>query len=160
MKPQLLCRLGWSLLVLAALAGCGGNGAHSPPAVPPGPVEPGPDGLRCRQGDVLAGVYHPKRLQVVKTCQEVTGKVVAVRHESDGDYHINVQVDPAYSALIKDGNRRYQRGALVVEIIPADQKQVKVPKVGQRVRVIGAYVLDKQHYRWAEIHPAWVVEKA
>lgn len=133
------------------------NGQYEGP--PPGAIQKGTDGIPCRSGDVLAGVYHPARLQVVKPCAQVTGKVTKVKHEPDGDYHILVLLDAPYADVVNDVNREKQGGALVVEVIPSDQAKVPTPKVGDQVRVTGAQVLDKQHGGWAEIHPAWLIER-
>ncbi|HEY3366155.1 MAG TPA: hypothetical protein VGK74_13970 [Symbiobacteriaceae bacterium] len=65
--------------------------------------------------------------------------------------------DPPYERLINDKNRSDQGGALVTEIIPADQATVKAAKPGEHVLVTGPYVLDRQH-GWMEIHPVWQME--
>lgn len=66
-------------------------------------------------------------------------------------------------------NDQYQYGDLVVEIIcvsppsqsdaiPACQNytnQIPVPNAGQHITITGPYVLDTEHYNWAEIHPVY-----
>jgi hypothetical protein len=112
-------------------------------------------------------VYNPNRLQIVNPCMSVTGTIDSIRVEKDGDYHIRLKVDPQFSNLINSANIKGQYGDLVLE--PICQKPVKqpdaiaacanfhqsisIPPVGTHVNVTGSYVLDKEHGRWAEIHP-------
>jgi hypothetical protein len=127
----------------------------------------------------LANVYRPQRLRVVDACTTVTGVVRFVRHEADGDLHINVTVDPEFASLVNASNRAQQRGDLVIEIVPADAPGcvageplarrgsydvgvctgafVVAPPVGARVRVTGAHVIDTLH-GWAELHPVWAID--
>src|SRR5438067_11103391 len=67
--------------------------------------------------DVLAGIYHPYRLRVLSPCQAVSGTVVKVRHEEDGDLHIDLDTR---GALINAVNTAEQGGDLVVEFMPRD----------------------------------------
>jgi hypothetical protein len=48
----------------------------------------------------------------------------------------------------------------VIEINPDDQDStmIEIPKEGDRVRVIGAWVTDGETLGWNEIHPAWQIE--
>ncbi|MDO8600755.1 MAG: hypothetical protein Q7R73_04095 [bacterium] len=112
-------------------------------------------------------VYHPSRLEVKDPCIRVTGVIQKIRVEKDGDYHVELRLDPAYRHLLNDANSKNQRGNLVVE--PICQRKVtqenakeacrgfnkfmKIPPVGTRVTVEGSYVLDT-HHGWMEIHPA------
>jgi hypothetical protein len=136
----------------------------------------------CRSGDPLANVYHAYRLQVVARCSTVAGTVETIRHEDDGDYHIDLAVDGAYRQMLDAGNRTYQHGWLVLELVPADQSGCTVgqpprptlgtydygictgadetpPRVGQHIWVTGPYVIDHWH-NWAEIHPIWSMTTA
>jgi len=131
----------------------------------------------CRAGDALANVYHPQRLHIRSRCRTVTGVVTSVRTEPDGDYHINVRLDPAYAVLINDRNRTGEGGNLVVEVVPADEPgctpgkpprppydtydfgvctgaDIPRPPNGAHISVTGPYVLDANH-GWMEIHPVW-----
>lgn len=133
----------------------------------------------CRSGNPLANVYHPYRLQVVATCSTVAGVVESVRHEDDGDVHIDLAVDGAYRQMLDAGNRTYQHGWLVLELVPADQPGCVVgrpprpatgtydygictgadeatPRVGEHIWVTGPYVIDHWH-GWTEIHPVWSI---
>ncbi len=152
--------------------GRGGTGSSSTAAAPI-------TATGCRPGDPLSNVYHPWRLHVEKSCLTVSGTVVAVRHEEDGDIHVNVRLDPAYAGLIDERNVSGEGGALVTEIVPADQPGCTVgqpprpatgtynygictgadeatPAVGTRVTVTGPYDLDADH-GWMEIHPVWSI---
>lgn len=138
---------------------------------------PAASGASCRTGNPLANVYHPYRLHVVRPCLTVTGTVVAVRHESDGDIHLNVRLDAPYAGLINQRNVTGEGGALVTEVVPADEAGCTpgqpprpaqgsydygictgadevAPPDGAHVAVTGPYVLDADH-GWMEIHPVW-----
>lgn len=134
----------------------------------------------CRGGNPLANVYHPDRLRVIRPCITVSGTVMSVRHEDDGDYHFDLNVDSPYMNMLTAQNTSQQHGWLVVEIVPADEpgctpgKPSKpptgtydygictganevAPSVGTHVYVTGPYVLDEDHGGWAEVHPAWAI---
>jgi hypothetical protein len=113
-------------------------------------------------------VYHPKRLQVVKRCITVTGKIVKRKAEPDGDVHIQLKLDSQFENLLNERNRRGQNGNLVLEpicvgpVTQADAKaacrnftnKVHIPAVRTHVSVTGAYVLDTApKHGWMEIHP-------
>lgn len=127
-------------------------------------------------------MYHPSRLHVIQPCLTVTDTVADVRHEDHGDFHINIDLDPQFADLINDRNVSGEHGALVVEIVPADEAGCTVgeaprpasgtydygpctgadetaPAIGAHVAVTGPYVLDSAH-RWMEIHPAWTITSA
>jgi len=159
-------------------------GAPGAPTVDGTVAKPGsgraPGASACRSGDPLANVYHPNRLQVVQSCTTVSGTVESVRHEDDGDIHFDLALDTPYAHLLTAANTTYQHGWLVVEIVPADEPgctpgsppkpasgsynygictgaDESAPAIGAHVYVTGPYVLDNDHSRWAEIHPAWAI---
>lgn len=163
-------------LALWLPAGCGGGTAQHPTAAPQARAT-APNPSACRSGNPLANVYHPYRLHVVDSCKTVTGRVAYVRHEDDGDMHINLRLDPKYANLLDARNRSAEHGDLVVEIVPADQPgctagkpprpphgtydfgrctgaDIADPPVGAHIRVTGPYVRDNDH-GWMEIHPVW-----
>jgi hypothetical protein len=124
----------------------------------------------CHDPDsVRSHVYNPDRLEVVSQCVTVSGTVENVLPERDGDYHIRLRLDPAYANLTNESNDRYQYGDLVVEIICARavtqpdaitacenySNPIPIPTIGQHITVSGPYVLDTDHYGWAEIHPVY-----
>ncbi|MHB8244854.1 MAG: hypothetical protein ACYDGN_05770 [Acidimicrobiales bacterium] len=138
----------------------------------------------CRTGDPLANVYHSYRLKIVSDCITVTGTVAYVRHEDDGDIHVNLSLPPAESHLLNRLNISEQFGNLVTEIVPADQPgctrgqpprlprtayrspsyqygictgaDIATPRIGAKITVTGPYVLDTDH-GWMEIHPVWSI---
>jgi hypothetical protein len=121
--------------------------------VTPGPPNPTP--FSGCPADPLTGVYHPVRLVVQRECVDLTGVVYSVRHELDGDYHVDVTLDlPGYTNAKNDSG---QHGALVAEIMPG--QTIPVPKVGEEVDVLGTWVLDTWH-GWLELHPVWCVNEA
>lgn len=111
-------------------------------------------------------VYRPGRLKVIEECMEVKGVIRKIRVAKDGDYHIQLELDPSYSHLLNEKNIKKQDGNLVLEPIcqkPVKQESAKeacagfnkfmhIPPVGTRVKVAGSYVLDVPH-GWMEIHP-------
>ena len=115
-------------------------------------------GAACRAPrDVLAGVYHPQRLQVLAPCRAAAGIVRRIRHEPDGDLHIDVALESRYSRLLNAVNRREQAGSLVVEFMPRDGGHLPEPAAGDHVRLTGAWVNDTDH-GWNELHPVWSVQ--
>ena len=64
----------------------------------------------CRSGDPLAHVYHPWRLQVVCACATVSGTVETARHGDEGDYDIDLALDPAYAGMADAANTADQHG--------------------------------------------------
>jgi hypothetical protein len=115
---------------------------------------------QCRKGNVLKGVYNPGRLNVLSSCEEVIGIVDNSERVNDGDYKLYLGVEDQYKNLLNEANDERVNGLLVVEIIPKDQDSImiEIPKDGDRVRVVGAWVSDEGAGGWNEIHPAWTVE--
>ncbi len=126
----------------------------------------------CRDpASISSHVYNPYRLQIVKQCVAASGTVDRVIEENDGDIHMRLSLDHAYSNLTNSANDQYQYGDLVVEIIcvgpitqadavPACQgytNNILIPDVGEHITVSGPYVLDTEHYNWAEIHPVYAL---
>ncbi len=124
----------------------------------------------CSDPDNISShVYNPSRLQQVKACITASGTVDNVLSEADGDYHIRLSLDSQYSNLTNSANDQYQYGTLVVEVICARTvtqqdaitpcqgyaNKISIPNIGQHIAVTGPYVLDTEHYDWAEIHPVY-----
>jgi len=100
-----------------------------------------------------------------------SGIVDNVIQEADGDYHLRLALDSQYSNLTNSANDQYQYGDLVVEIIcalPITQSDavsacqnytnnISIPSVNDHITVTGPYVLDTDHYNWAEIHPVYTL---
>jgi hypothetical protein len=74
----------------------------------------------------------------------VTGKVVLVKYEADGDLHIRLSDMP----WVKLSDRKHW---IVAECIP--KLPCAKPKVGQTITVEGIYRRDAKHGGWAEVHP-------
>lgn len=160
------------------LSASGAPTVHGTTAAPGSGTHPGP--TACRSGDPLANVYHPNRLHVVDPCRTVSGTVMSVRAEADGDVHFDLALDAPYRSMLTAANGSGQHGWLVVEIVPADEPgctpgtppkppsgsydygictgaDEQPPAVGSHVVVTGPYVLDEDHGGWAEIHPVWAI---
>ena len=128
------------------------------------------DNSTCHDPDSISShLYIPGRLQTIKSCITASGTVTAKRGEADGDYHILVQLDPQYSSLTNQANVDHQHGWLVVEIIcvltvnqtdaigPCQNytNHIAIPDLGQHITFSGPYVLDSEHFYWAELHPVY-----
>lgn len=112
-------------------------------------------------------VYHKERLEVKNPCLTVSGRVMKIIKEKDGDYHIRLMLTEEDDTLLNEKNYSLQDTCLVVEIVCSCEvtqndaneacegfvNSVMVPKKGYVVRVTGSYVLDEEH-GWMEIHPA------
>lgn len=141
--------------------------APSTPAAAPAP-SPAPH-TTC--GDPTAHVYHAYRLQLIDPCRTVSGVIVAVRSEADGDYHVLLRLDPQFSSMLRPANTTGEHGDLVLEPIcqhavtqadamaPCDGglPLIPIPPIGTHVSATGAYVLDLQHGGWAELHPLFEI---
>ena len=132
---------------------------------------PGSNNSQCSDpGSISGHVYNPYRLTIVKSCITASGVVDNVLQEADGDYHVRLRLDSQYSNLTNAGNQ-HQYGDLVVEIIcalPITQSDaisacqnytdnITIPSISDHITVTGPYVLDTNHYDWAEIHPVYTL---
>ncbi len=84
---------------------------------------------------------------------------------------MRLYLDSQYSSLSNNANDQYQYGDLVIEIIcalPITQSDavsscrnytnnITIPSVNDHIIVTGPYVLDTNHYNWAEIHPVYTL---
>jgi len=114
-------------------------------------------------------VYRPGRLKVIEPCTAVEGRVATVHRAADGDLHIGLE--PDQKSVLNLINVMHARRRLIVEAIcahPSTEKEPKAacagfsssihaPDIGDRVRVIGAYVTDTEN-GWREIHPVTRIE--
>lgn len=117
-------------------------------------------GSRCLQGNVFINTYDPSRLRILDTCVTVEGLVVTYpRKNMDGDITFDVELDPEYAHMLSIGSHILRRGRIHVEIVPGDQPNVYIPEKGERVRIVGVWVVDTDHGSWSEIHPAWYIER-
>jgi hypothetical protein len=111
-------------------------------------------------------VYNPTRLVVLDKCKTVTGVIVERNADADGDEHMLLKLDAGQEKLLKKKNYTKKDGNLVIEAVCINHitrkiakgickgyvNAVKLPNVGDHVRVTGSYVLDS-HNGWTEIHP-------
>jgi len=131
----------------------------------------GSNNSQCSDPDSISShVYNTYRLSIIKSCITASGVVDNVLQEADGDYHVRLALDSQYSNLTNAGNQ-YQYGDLVVEIIcalPITQSNavsacqnytnnITIPSINDHIVVTGPYVLDTNHYNWAEIHPVYTL---
>ncbi len=127
---------------------------------------------RCIGADYfLSHVYYPYRLKVLNPCLTVSGTVMQLIVASDGDFHINLEIDPRFNYMLNDFNVDEQDGYLVLEAICANPvirrdaikpctrfvNNVTIPNVGDYVNVTGQFVLDTEH-GWNELHPVYKIE--
>ena len=119
--------------------------------------------------DLWTHIHEKERLRVIEDCTAAEGRVVSLHRASDGDLHIGLK--PEDKSILNLINVVHARGQLVVEIIcehtpdDADDKaacgnyhpQITIPNVGDKVRITGAYVTDRDN-SWNEIHPVTRIE--
>src|SRR3979490_2004356 len=98
-------------------------------------------------------VYHPNRFTVWKRCTTVTGVIKKRKKEADGDYHIQLLLDPGQPRFLNQRNMDAQNGCLVLEIVCFNKvtqvdaiqackncpENVTIPKTGDHVRVTGSF---------------------
>jgi len=113
--------------------------------------------------------YEKQRLHVIAPCVAVEGKVVNVRQAEDGDLHISL--NPDRKSVLNLVNVVHAHRTLVAESVcehaPEDDSarnacgnfhpQITAPRIGDHVRVVGAYVTDTDN-GWNEIHPVSRIE--
>lgn len=161
-----------------ALSGCGGGGqARLSPT----------GGLASQRHVLLNtacernrrdGVHGPDRLKVLNRCAVFQGTVSeAPAKNPDGDVSFSASPDAGYASMLNAINR--SKDGLHIEIVPRDQpgctpgqpvhvgdvphlgicsgRDVVAPPLGAHVRIIGAWVLDRNN-SWYEIHPAWSIK--
>src|SRR4051812_857983 len=88
-------------------------------ACPPPPAPPPPPQGSC-PSNPLQGVQRPGQQTVLDgahPCRTITGKIASHHIEHDGDCHINVTVDPAFSGLKNSVNNSAANGNLITEVI-------------------------------------------
>lgn len=117
-------------------------------------------------------VYRRTRLKVINSCVTLTGTVVSMQPEPDGDVHVRLKPDAKFASLLNALNKSKAGGALVIEPV-CDHRPTQADaisaclgfsqhfaglKVGHHVKVTGAYVTDTGSGKgWREIHPITAV---
>jgi hypothetical protein len=118
--------------------------------------------------------YENQRLQMITPCTAIEGRVASVHINSDGDAHIGL--DPDDRRVLNFMNLTHAKGELITEVVcdhaPTDKGRdsfkvrdacagytstIALPHTGDRVRVTGAYVTDRDN-GWREIHPISKIE--
>jgi len=119
--------------------------------------------------DLWQHVYRAARLRVLSRCTAVEGRVVSLDRGEDGDLHL--ALEPQRPSVLNLINVFHLHRHLVAEVVcehaPADAdaaaacagftSRVAIPGIGERVRVTGAYVTDRE-VGWNEIHPVTRIE--
>jgi len=123
-------------------------------SVPPPEPAVFPDALPCRKNPFSTLQHNPSMFTLLSPCQTASGRVAQVFRNKDGDIHVHIFPDDSSKPLLNDTNREQIFGLLVLEVTPKDQKIVLIPKVGDRIEAVGAWVTDKYH-EWNELHPVW-----
>jgi len=116
-----------------------------------------PEALPCRENPFKGLEEKRSKFELLSPCRAAAGRVLQVFGNPDGEIHVHIWPDENSRDLLNDINRRKLLGLLITEVTPYDQKRgVKIPHVGQRVEVVGAWVTDKPH-GWNELHPVWEI---
>lgn len=137
-----------ALIVTGAAWALTGRSSAGAPKAPPWR---GGSAVPCPH-DPMAHVHEPTRLVLVARCATVSGRVVSREsNRGDGDELMTVALDPEYRAYLPPANQ----GLLVAEVIPTDLGRFALPIKGDHAVFYGAWVLDRDNDRWAELHPAW-----
>ncbi len=58
----------------------------------------------CTNTEPLKHVYEPERLTVLSPCETVSGTILKMVNETDGDIHIRLKVDPQYADMLNKAN--------------------------------------------------------
>jgi hypothetical protein len=115
----------------------------------------------------------PGRFKIINQCVTVTGTVLSVQREPDGDTDFPLSLDPPYKHMVNQANfNPLMRGGIWSEMICQHPEQTpavepfkrgecngfngpifSVPQPGQHLMVTGTYLLDIREGRHAEIHP-------
>ncbi len=116
--------------------------------------------------------YENERLTVLEHCTAVEGRVVSVHINADGDAHIGllpddrrvlnlINVTHAHGELITevvcDHASRLDNKAVIERTCSGYTSAITLPHTGDRVRITGAYVTDRDN-GWNEIHPISKIE--
>ena len=115
----------------------------------------------------------PGRFKILNQCVSVTGIVLSMQYEPDGDIDFPLLLDAPYKNMVTKANfNPLMRGGIWSEIICQHPEQsfavepfkrgecngyngpiFNVPHAGQHIQVTGTYLLDVREAGHAEIHP-------
>jgi hypothetical protein len=120
----------------------------------------------------------PGRFNIINQCVTVTGTVLSINPQPDGDTDFPLALGPPYKNMVTNANfNSVMKGGIWSEMIcqrPETSPEVQpfkrgecngfngplfnVPQVGQHIRVTGTYLLDLREQGRAEIHPVSSIE--
>jgi hypothetical protein len=120
----------------------------------------------------------PGRFKILNQCVTVTGTVISINPQPDGDTDFPLALDPVYKNIVTKANfNPVMKGGIWSEMIcqhPETSYEVEpfkrgecngfngpffnVPQVGQHILVTGTYLLDLREQGHAEIHPVSSIE--
>jgi hypothetical protein len=120
----------------------------------------------------------PERFKIINQCVTVTGTVLSINPQPDGDTDFPLALDPRYKNMVIKANfNPVMQGGIWSEMIcqhPETSPEVQpfkrgeckgfigplfnAPQVGQHIRVTGTYLLDLREQGHAEIHPVSSIE--
>jgi hypothetical protein len=114
----------------------------------------------------------PGRFKILNQCVTVTGVVLTVQYEPDGDTDFSLALDPPYKNMVTQANfNPLMRGGIWSEMICQHPESssveafkkgecigyngpiFRVPQTGEHLLVTGTYLLDIREGGHAEIHP-------
>ena len=115
----------------------------------------------------------PGRFKILNQCVSVTGAVLSIQYEPDGDTDFPLALDAPYKNMVTKANfNPLMRGGIWSEMIcqhPEQSSAIEafkrgecngfngpiftVPQPGQHIQVTGTYLLDLREGGHAEIHP-------
>jgi hypothetical protein len=105
-------------------------------------------------------IHHPGRLVILDSFKTLSGKVIKVESDLDGDVHIRLKIKDT-SLLVKN-NYVDEEGCMVGEIVCAApsifpicwfyKNKIIIPQKDDIIQIQGPYVFDKTH-SITEIHP-------
>jgi|ERR1035437_655323 hypothetical protein len=111
-------------------------------------------------------VFEPERFRVLRDTQTLTGTILKINQELDGDMHIQLRMN-CNCVELSPRNYTKQDSCIVLEIVCAHKpkiplicackdyvNEISIPIVGNEIIVTGQLVFDKIH-RWTEIHPVY-----
>ncbi len=117
-------------------------------------------GIECPPtSNVFNETHSPPRLRIINTCRVVEGVVVgAPRIVNDGDFVFDIHPSEEHRDTLSLGSIILRRNRLHIEVVPADHFEVLEPVgggvcPGDRVEIVGVFVVDTDHGMWSEIHP-------
>ena len=145
---------------------------HADFRLPPVAAAPAPAPAGQCDPSLWPHMHDVQRIKTVTACMTVTGTIASVSTSDDGDYDMQLTLDPGFGSLLNAANVSKLNGNLQIEAIcqapihpdvPDALRtcanftgMVPIPRVGAHVQVTGVYVLDSDH-GWMEIHPISVL---